>query len=96
MIFYICKNLRENILNSFQLIEETQVFREKLLFKVIKRDVTPKLYKQELCSRTLHISYDALYLKFHEGILNSFQHIEETLFCPRNSYLLMGYFAHSV
>ena len=78
MMLYISMKFHKKILNSFQLVERTQI-----TIVEFQRGITPKMYRQEiwfLCSATrlmmLYIS-----TKFHENILNCFQVIERTKNC---------------
>ena len=80
MMLHISIKFYENILNSFQVMDRTQVYHCQ-----ISTGESPKLYGQELrflCSaRRLMMLY--ICMKFVENILNGFQVIERTQFCDR-------------
>ena len=87
MMLYISMKFHENILNGFQVIEQSRLRDEQTVGKNNMSPslsggdiITTKLYRQELrflCSaRRLMMLY--ISLKFHENIMKGFQVIERT------------------
>ena len=76
----------ENILNSFNVIEQTGPCHRNCYLQgsyKVQRGVTKKIHKQELwflCFARRPNKLDII-MKFHEEILNYFQVREQTRFC---------------
>ena len=83
MVIYICIKFQENISNSFQVTERTQIYYRNHYFQSSKGHNSKSRLTRVTVLVFCTLSHDT-FLKFHQNLWNGFQLIEQTGVHRRN------------